>query len=164
MDKTDTPGWPLSGVPYAGQVSDANQSEDQTTPRPGASPGRRLARDLALYTLARLVLVAVLTVVIMVGARLVGVEVPLLVGVLFAIVIAMPLSLTLFKSLRVRVNSDIAAVDERRRRDKAQLRARLRGDTTEELSRTDDADAGDETRPPAEGKTRPEGSGSGGPE
>jgi hypothetical protein len=41
----------------------------------------------------------------------------------------MPLSLTLFKKLRARVNEDIAVVDEKRRQDKAQLRARLRGET-----------------------------------
>lgn len=139
-------------------MSDANPSEDQTTPRPGASPGRRLAGNLALYTLARLALVALLAVVIMVGARVVGVEVPLLVAVLFAIVIAMPLSLTLFKGLRVRVNSDIAAVDERRRRDKAQLRARLRGDTSGEPAGDD---TGEET---PGGKSNPKGSDSGGPE
>ncbi|WUI30183.1 DUF4229 domain-containing protein [Nocardia sp. NBC_00416] len=109
-------------------MSDANLSEEPTAPRPGTSPGRRLARNLGLYTLARLVLVAVLTVVIMVGAAVVTVEIPLVVAILFAIVIALPLSLALFKGLRGRVNADIAAVDERRRRDKAQLRARLRGE------------------------------------
>ncbi|GGL43460.1 DUF4229 domain-containing protein [Nocardia jinanensis] len=113
-------------------MSDANPSEEPTAPRPGTSPGRRLARNLALYTLARLVLVAILTVVIMVVAAVATVQIPLIVAILFAIVIALPLSLTLFKGLRGKVNSDIAAVDERRRRDKAQLRARLRGDTTAE--------------------------------
>ncbi len=115
-------------VAYAGQVSDANPSEESTAPQNGTSPGRRLARNLALYTLARLVLVVLLTAVIMAGAWVVSVQVPLIVAILFAIVIAMPLSLTLFKGLRGQVNSDIAAVDERRRRDKAQLRARLRGE------------------------------------
>jgi hypothetical protein len=43
----------------------------------------------------------------------------------------MPLSLTLFKKLRTRVNEDIAVVDEKRRKDKAQLRARLRGETSD---------------------------------
>ena len=61
-------------------------------------------------------------------AKLIGVEVPIIVAALFALIVAMPLSLTLFKKLRVRVNEDIAVVDERRRQDKAQLRARLRGD------------------------------------
>ena len=91
----------------------------------------KLARDLALYTLARLALVAVLTVVIIFGAKLANVDVPLLIAMLFALLIAMPLSMFAFKKLRVKVNEDIADVDERRRRDRAELRARLRGDADE---------------------------------
>ncbi len=70
----------------------------------------------------------VLTAVIVLAAKLVAVDIPLVVAALFALIIAMPLSLVLFKRLRVKVNEDIALVDERRRRDKAELRARLRGD------------------------------------
>ena len=88
----------------------------------------RLARDLALYTVARLALVAVIAVAIVFGAKLAGVEVPILVALIFALLIALPLSLVLFAKLRRRVNEDIAVVDERRRRDKAELRAKLRGD------------------------------------
>ncbi|BDT93975.1 hypothetical protein IFM12275_39510 [Nocardia sputorum] len=87
-----------------------------------------MARNLALYTVARLGLVVVLTALIVLAARLVSVDIPLVVAALFALIIAMPLSLTLFKRLRAKVNEDIALVDERRRRDKAELRARLRGD------------------------------------
>ncbi|MBF6131242.1 DUF4229 domain-containing protein [Nocardia brasiliensis] len=96
-----------------------------------AGAGRRLARNLGLYTLARLALVVVITVLIVLVAQLVSVDIPLVVAALFALIIAMPLSLLLFKRLRVRVNEDIAVVDERRRHDKAQLRARLRGETPE---------------------------------
>ncbi len=69
-----------------------------------------------------------LAAVIKLAAWLVGVDIPVVVAALFALIIAMPLSLTLFKRLRAKVNEDIALVDERRRRDKAELRARLRGD------------------------------------
>ncbi|MGI5222805.1 DUF4229 domain-containing protein [Nocardia sp. CA-290969] len=144
-------------------MSDANPSEESNAPQPGTSPGRRLARNLALYTLARLVLVVLLTVVILAGAAVVSVQIPLVVAILFAIVIAMPLSLTLFKGLRAQVNSDIAAVDERRRRDKAELRARLRGEpgpateaggadrgTAEEATAGDD-DSGEPPQRPADG-------------
>lgn len=165
MDKTDTRcGW-VQAVAYAGQVSDANPSEEPTAPAPGTSPGRRLARNLALYTLARLALVAILTVVIMVGAAVVTVEIPLVVAILFAIVIALPLSLTLFKGLRGKVNADIAAVDERRRRDKAQLRARLRGDAVVEGpadTTTAATESTAEPAPDAESKRGDSGS-SGGP-
>ncbi|AVH25182.1 DUF4229 domain-containing protein [Nocardia cyriacigeorgica] len=87
-----------------------------------------MARNLALYTVARLGLVALITAVIMLAAKLIDVQIPLVVAALFALIIAMPLSLILFKGLRTRVNEDIAVVDERRRQDKAQLRARLRGE------------------------------------
>ncbi|WP_433730932.1 DUF4229 domain-containing protein [Nocardia sp. CA-129566] len=93
-----------------------------------AGTGARLARNLVLYTLARLGLVVVITAAIMGVAQLVSVEIPLVVAALFALIIAMPLSLTVFKRLRARVNEDIALVDAKRRQDKAQLRARLRGD------------------------------------
>ncbi len=78
--------------------------------------------------MARLGLVALITAVIMLAAKLIDVQIPLVVAALFALIIAMPLSLILFKGLRTRVNEDIAVVDERRRQDKAQLRARLRGE------------------------------------
>lgn len=114
-------------------VSDATQpdstSAESAGGSPAGSPGRRLARNLALYTLARLVLVVLITAIILLLAQLISVDIPLVVAALFALLIAMPLSLTLFKKLRARVNEDIAVVDERRRHDKAQLRARLRGES-----------------------------------
>ncbi|MFI9510633.1 DUF4229 domain-containing protein [Nocardia sp. NPDC052566] len=109
-------------------MSDATPPDGAPT-RPNASAGKRLAGNLALYTLARLALVAAITAAIVGVARLVSVEIPLVVAILFALIIAMPLSLTLFKKLRTRVNEDIAVVDEKRRHDKAQLRARLRGES-----------------------------------
>lgn len=135
MDKSDalpTRGETVTGaraIPWHRLVgvSDATASQGGTGAR-DSKAGRRLAIDLALYTLARLVLVVVLTAVIVGAARLLSVQIPLVVAALFAIVVAMPLSLTLFKSLRTRVNEGIAAVDAQRRQDKAQLRARLRGD------------------------------------
>ncbi|GAA5044431.1 DUF4229 domain-containing protein [Nocardia callitridis] len=107
-------------------MSDAPAPEGATGQRTQGA-GRRLARDLGIYTLARIGLVIVIAAVIMLLAHLVSVRIPLVVAALFALLIAMPLSMTLFKRMRTRVNEDIAVVDERRRRDKAQLRARLRG-------------------------------------
>ncbi|MFI1464633.1 DUF4229 domain-containing protein [Nocardia carnea] len=147
-------------------MSESNPSEESAAPQPGTSPGRRLARNLALYTLARLVLVVILTAVIMAGAWVVSVQVPVIVAVLFAIVIAMPLSLTLFKGLRGQVNSDIAAVDERRRRDKAQLRARLRGEAeTGGSAGTEPGTVGrgESSKPPKDAAEGEEPGGTGGP-
>ncbi|GAB0107659.1 DUF4229 domain-containing protein [Nocardia sp. JMUB6875] len=95
------------------------------TPTPSA--GRRLARNLALYTVARLGLVAVITAIIMGVAAAVQVSIPLIVALLFGLLIAMPLSLLLFKKLRAQVNRDIAAVDAKRRKDREQLMSRLQG-------------------------------------
>ncbi|WP_280234172.1 DUF4229 domain-containing protein [Nocardia cyriacigeorgica] len=109
-------------------MSDASRPEGASARQTSGSAGGRLARNLGLYTVARLGLVAVITAVIMLAAKLIDVQIPLVVAALFALIIAMPLSLVLFKGLRTKVNEDIAVVDERRRQDKAQLRARLRGD------------------------------------
>jgi Zn-dependent membrane protease YugP len=109
-------------------VTDASRPEDAAADRTPASAGRRLARNLALYTVARLLLVAVIAAVILGVGRLLKVDIPLIVALLFGVLIALPVSMVAFKRLRTRVNESIAAVDEKRRTDKAQLRARLRGE------------------------------------
>lgn len=85
--------------------------------------------DVLAYMAARLLLVAALTAVVFYGAHLVGIDdIPLVVALLFAIVIALPLGMWIFTPLRRRATASIAAVDERRRRDREQLQARLRGE------------------------------------
>jgi len=66
--------------------------------------GRTLARDIALYSVARLALVTVAALVLF----LVGV--PLLVSALLAMVLALPLSMVLLGGLRGRVNTGLAVV------------------------------------------------------
>ncbi|MEN4478056.1 DUF4229 domain-containing protein [Mycolicibacterium cosmeticum] len=88
-----------------------------------------MLRDVGAYLLARLALAAVLTAVIVGAGHLVGIrEFPLIVAVLFAIVLALPLGIWLFAPLRRRATASIAAFDERRRKDRESLQARLRGD------------------------------------
>lgn len=92
-------------------------------------PGSRLVADLVLYVLARLLLVVALAAVIVGAAHVLGVrEFPLVVALLFAMVIALPLGIWLFAPLRRRATASIALLDERRRKDREQLQARLRGD------------------------------------
>jgi hypothetical protein len=94
-------------------------------------PRSRLVVDVLAYTLARLLLVVVLTAVIFGAGHLLGVhDFPLVVALLFALVIALPLGIWLFAPLRRRATAGIAEVDERRRRDREQLQARLRGEET----------------------------------
>lgn len=84
---------------------------------------------MVIYVAARLLLVAVLAAVIVGVGHLLGLrEFPLVIAILFAIVIAFPLGIWLLAPLRQRATASIAAVDERRRRDREQLQARLRGE------------------------------------
>ena len=92
-------------------------------------PGSRLVFDLVVYVLARLLLVVVLAAVIFGAGHLLGVrDFPLVVALLFAMVIALPLGIWVFAPLRRRATASIAVLDERRRKDREQLQARLRGE------------------------------------
>ncbi|HEX2297292.1 MAG TPA: DUF4229 domain-containing protein, partial [Pseudonocardiaceae bacterium] len=83
--------------------------------------GSSLARDLTLYTAARMGLVAV------VASLLVLAGVPLLVAILLSLVLVLPLSLVLFRPLRTRVAAGLQEAGERRRAERDRLRAQLRG-------------------------------------
>ncbi|MGH3968402.1 MAG: DUF4229 domain-containing protein [Mycobacterium sp.] len=98
-------------------------------PDDGQRPAARALADVLLYVAARLVLAGVLAAGIFCVARLLGLhEFPVIVAVLFALVIAMPLGMWLFGPLRRRATAGLEAATERRRRDREQLRARLRGE------------------------------------
>jgi Protein of unknown function (DUF4229) len=81
-----------------------------------------LAVTVLLYTLARLGLVAV------VAGLLVIAGVPVLLAVLLGLIVALPLSMVLFKGLRVRLDAAIAVSGARRSAEREALRARLRGE------------------------------------
>jgi hypothetical protein len=97
----------------------------QVEPSPGA--GRRLVLDLAVFTLARIALVVALAGAIYLLGRAVGIDVPILVAAFFAVIIALPLGMVLFRGLRDRVNVGIATVDAGRKAQRENLNARLRG-------------------------------------
>jgi hypothetical protein len=85
-------------------------------------PRSSLVVDVVAYALARLLLVVVLTAVIFGAGHLLGVrDFPL---------VALPLGIWIFAPLRRRATASIAVVDERRRKDREQLQARLRGEET----------------------------------
>jgi small-conductance mechanosensitive channel len=93
----------------------------------------RIFVDVLLYAAARLLLVAVLTGAIYGVARLLGVtQFPVVVAVLFALIIGMPLGIWLFTPLRRRATAGLAIAGERRRRERENLRARLRGESPTE--------------------------------
>lgn len=92
---------------------------------PGSNPGStgRVVALVALYVGVRLVLVAMLAGVM----SLLGL--PVLLSLLIAIVLALPLSLVAFRSLRARMNTEIEAATRVRRERRERLRAELRGDS-----------------------------------
>jgi Na+-driven multidrug efflux pump len=93
-----------------------------------SSAGRSIA-SVFLYVIARLTLVAVLAALIYGIGRALGVhEFPIVVALLFALVIGMPLGMWLFAPLRRRATAGLEQVTARRRRDREQLQARLRGE------------------------------------
>jgi hypothetical protein len=95
------------------------------------SSAGRAAVSVLLYVAARLALVALLTGVIFWTGRGLGLrEFPLVIAMLFALVIAMPLGIWLFGPLRRRATAGLEVATERRRRDRDDLRARLRGDAS----------------------------------
>lgn len=90
----------------------------------------RAVFDVAVYTAARLALVVTLSAVIYAAGRLIGLsDFPPVVAVLLALIIALPLGMWVFTPLRQRATASMAAAGERRRRDRAELQARLRGDS-----------------------------------
>ncbi len=93
----------------------------------------RVAVEVLLYAMARLLLAVVLTGVIYLAARLLGVnQFPVVVAALFALIIAMPLGIWLFSPLRRRATAALAVAGERRRAAREQLQARLRGEAIPE--------------------------------
>ena len=104
-----------------------NTAEDHT----GRS-GDRVLLDVGLYAGARLLLVVVLTGAIYLAARLLGLtEFPVVVAALFALIIAMPLGIWLFARLRRRATAALSIAAERRRAEREQLQARLRGEVVD---------------------------------
>jgi hypothetical protein len=97
------------------------------------SSAGRAGVDILLYAAARFVLAVALAAANYGVARLLGMrDFPVIVAVLFALVIAMPLGMWLFGPLRRRATAGLEAATGRRRRDREELRARLRGEAPPE--------------------------------
>ncbi len=97
--------------------------------------------DVVVYATARLLLVFVVSGAIYGVARLIGVaEFPLVVAALFGLIIAMPLGIWMFSPLRRRATAALASAGARRRAEREQLRARLRGEAVSGEGPDDGAD------------------------
>lgn len=113
---------------------------------PTVSPGRRLAVRLLAYTAARLGLVVVLAALIYGVGHLAGVAVPVLVAAIFAVIIALPLGMLLFKKLRTELNVAIAEVDADRQARRDALQGRMQGLNNQKSSGGGDLTSGGEPR------------------
>lgn len=122
----DGAGGSKSDKPGGRRTPSAKKAAPAVEPSPGA--GRRLAFDLLAFTVARIALVIALAGGIYLLGRAVGVDVPILVAAFFAVIIALPLGMVLFRGLRDRVNAGIATVDAGRKAQRENLNARLRGE------------------------------------
>lgn len=101
----------------------------------------RVVVDVLLYAGARLLLAVVLTGVIFLAAQLLGVTpFPVVVAALFALIIAMPLGIWVFAPLRRRATASLALAGERRRTEREQLQARLRGEAVSDDEPEDEPD------------------------
>ena len=89
---------------------------------------RSLVVNVFLYTVARLLLVAAIVGVMVGVVTLLNVEVPPILLLAVAVIIQLPLSHLLLAGLRGRLTAGMEVVGARRRDEKSQLRARLRGE------------------------------------
>ena len=85
--------------------------------------------DVVAYAAARLLLAVAVSAAIYAIARLLGVnDFPIAVAGLFGLVVAMPLGMWVFSPLRRRATGVLEVKGERRRTEREQLQARLRGE------------------------------------
>lgn len=103
-------------------------TDDQAEPAEKTASVASLTGWVALYTLVRMGLVVVVAAIIVGVGLLFDVEVPLLVAAVFGVLIALPIGMVTFKSIRLKVNQQIAEVDADRAARRSDLHARLRGD------------------------------------
>ena len=119
---TDSPS--PSGRPSGAAATPAAATPAAATPAaatPAEASPSHLFGYLAVYSLLRLALVAVLTALLMIFM-------PLIVALLFAVVIQLPLSWLLFAGPRRRVNEAIARSSAQRRAERDRLQAALSGE------------------------------------
>jgi hypothetical protein len=99
--------------------------------RSAREPG--LAATLALYALARVGLLALIAALLLMAGT------PFVIALLVALIVALPLSMLVFRGLRTRLDVALAAARARRAEERAALRARLRGDEPEPSAGTAEA-------------------------
>lgn len=100
----------------AAPTSKAAAKAETKTAEPKANDGRGQAlKGLFWYGLARLLLFFVIFFVLIVIMYFIGVQIPAAITAVFALIIAMPLSVFVFPKLRVQANESVAIWSENRK-------------------------------------------------
>lgn len=109
--------------------SEQPQNATSATANPADRPklGGRAIKDILLYGVFRLLLFIVLTFIIHSVVILLGMAeyFPLLISMVLALLVALPLSMLIFKKQRVRATTALADWDSGRREHKQQMRRQL---------------------------------------
>lgn len=117
----------ITGYP-GGERSVGGVTNDDVKAKGSSVDKGKAVRDIALYGFLRLALFLVLTFIIHMVVVLLGMAnyFPLLISMTLALILALPLSMFMFKGLRLRVTQQVAAWDADRQAHKQELRNQLR--------------------------------------
>lgn len=103
----------------------SSESKGQVAPERDAGRGKAL-KGLFWYGLARLLLFFVIFFVLLAITYLVNVQIPAAITAVFALIIAMPLSVFVFPKLRVEANESVAVWSANRRAHKAYIEQQIK--------------------------------------
>ena len=113
----------------------ASEAEVESTQAPASTPAAPVTKNagrgnamkgLFWYGLARLLLFLVLFFVLLVIIYLVNVQIPAAITAVFALIIAMPLSVFVFPKLRVQANESVAVWSGNRRAHKQYIAQQIK--------------------------------------
>ncbi|MDK8758147.1 DUF4229 domain-containing protein [Corynebacterium sp. MSK151] len=110
---------------------EATQAPASAAPKQSAPVTKNAGRGNAMkglfwYGLARLLLFLVLFFILLVIIYLVNVQIPAAITAVFALIIAMPLSVFVFPKLRVQANESVAVWSENRRAHKEYIAQQIK--------------------------------------
>lgn len=114
----------VQGAEGSGLSSNSPHAEE---PQLDPQARKQATRAMLKYGAARLGLFLGLTIVIQALAVLIGAQVPLVVSALLALLVALPLSMLIFKKLRIETTEAVAKLAQQRRARKEWVNRELAG-------------------------------------
>lgn len=127
QDNLDNKAEAAPAAPAASTAQAAPAEPAEPAARGDKNAGRGKAmKGLFWYGLARLLLFFVLFFVLLGVIYLVGVQIPAAITAVFALIIAMPLSVFVFPKLRVEANESVAIWSENRRAHKEYIAQQIK--------------------------------------